>query len=246
MGSTRYILIFTITMCVFSALILSGMFYATKPAADKNEVVFNKRAILSAVKEHLSKPLDEMSDQEVLDVFNDQVEQVSLNTQGEVLTDVQADKIDMAKERKKPESERRLPLFIFNSQDGEKFYILSVRGNGLWDEIWGNIALESDLNTVAGASFDHKGETPGLGAEIKDNPAFSVQFVNKKIYDNEGNLVAVTVKKGGVQDIEHQVDAISGATITSNGVTEMLQRGLNYYEPYLEKLRAESKATGMK
>lgn len=246
MGSTRYILIFTITMCVVSALILSGMFYATKPAADKNEVVFNKRAILSAVREHLSKPLDEMSDQEVLDVFNDQVEQVALNTQGEVLTDVQAEKIDMAKERKKPESDRKLPLFIFNAQDGDKFYILSVRGNGLWDEIWGNIALESDLNTVAGASFDHKAETPGLGAEIKDNPAFSVQFVNKKIYDDEGNLVAVTVKKGGIQDIEHQVDAISGATITSNGVTEMLERGLNYYEPYLQKLRAESNATGMK
>ncbi len=243
MNSTRYILTFTIVMCVISAVVLSGMFYATKPAADKNEIVFNKRAILSAVSTHLSKPLSDMSDEEVLAVFSQQVEQISLNMQGEVLTNIQAEKIDMAKERKKPEADRLLPLFTFTAENGEKYYILSVRGSGLWDEIWGNIALESDLNTVAGASFDHKGETPGLGAEIKDNPAFPAQFVNKKIYNDAGELIAVTVKKGGVQNPTHQVDAISGATITSNGVSEMLKRGLNYYEPYLKKLRSQ---TGMR
>ncbi|MBK7872097.1 MAG: NADH:ubiquinone reductase (Na(+)-transporting) subunit C [Saprospiraceae bacterium] len=242
MSSTRYILIFTITMCVLCALILSGMFYATKPSADKNEVVFNKRAILGAVSSKLGKSLSEMSDEEVLDVFNNQVEQITLNTQGEVVEGVLAEKIDMAKEKKKPEAERVLPLFVFSAEDGKKYYILAVRGSGLWDEIWGNIALESDLNTIVGTSFDHKGETPGLGAEIKDNPAFPAQFVDKKIYDESGELVAVTVKKGGIQDPAHQVDAISGATITSNGVTEMLKRGLGYYEPYLKKLRSQ---TGM-
>ncbi|HMN91513.1 MAG TPA: NADH:ubiquinone reductase (Na(+)-transporting) subunit C [Saprospiraceae bacterium] len=243
MSTTRYILFFTIAMCVASALLLSGMFYATKPASDRNEVVFNKRAILAAVGIHLGKDLNRMSDQEVLDLFDTQVEQVALNMNGEVLEGVLAEKIDMAKERKKPEADRTLPMFIFTTQDGNKFYILSVRGSGLWDEIWGNIALGEDLNTIAGASFDHKAETPGLGAEIKDNPAFPAQFINKQIYKN-GQLVAVNVKKGGIQEPLHQVDAISGATITSNGVTEMLQRGLGYYEPYLQKLRGQG-ATGM-
>lgn len=239
MGSTRYILIFTIVMCVLVALLLSGMFYATKPVADQNEKVFNKRAILAAVDAHLETNSKNMSDQQVLDVFNSQVEQVAVNTQGEVVEGVQAENIDMAKERKKPESERILPFFVYNTKDGKKFYIISVRGNGLWDEIWGNVALESDLNTVAGASFDHKAETPGLGAEIKDNPSFAAQFTDTKIYDEEGMFVSVLVRKGGAKDKEHEVDGISGATITSDGVTKMLKNGLELYQPYFEKIRKE-------
>ena len=154
---------------------------------------------------------------------------------GEAVEGVLAEKIDMAKERKKPESERLLPLFIYE-QGGEKYYIVSVRGNGLWDEIWGNIALESDLSTITGAAFDHKGETPGLGAEIKDNPNFAKKFKGKKIYD-EGEYVSVTVRKGGAKDPEHDVDGISGATVTADGVTEMLHRGIKYYEPYFKTLK---------
>lgn len=239
MGSTRYILIFTISMCVIAAVVLSGMFYATKPAADKNEVVFNKRAILAAVSAHLPKDINDMSDQEVLDVFNGQVQQIAVNTQGEEVGTIKAEDIDMAKERKKPAADRVLPFFVYTDSEGNKYYILSVRGSGLWDEIWGNIALESDLNTVAGASFDHKAETPGLGAEIKDNPAFPEQFINTQIYNEEGKLVSVNVRKGGAKDPLHEVDGISGATITSDGVTKMLKTGLELYQPYLEKLRTE-------
>jgi hypothetical protein len=114
--------------------------------------------------------------------------------------------IDLAVEKKKPEAERLLPLFVFKN-DKEKFYIPSVRGSGLWDEIWGNIAVKSDLNTIAGVTFDHKGETPGLGAEIKDNPGFPGQFVGKQMFkDGE---VAILVKKGGSQDKLYEVDGIS-------------------------------------
>jgi len=245
MGSTRYILIFTISMCVIVALLLSGMFYATKPAADRNEVVFNKRAILAAVDNHLEKSVDQMTDQEVLEVFNTQVEQIAVNTRGEEVGDIKAEDIDMAKERKKPAEDRVLPFFVYSTKDGEKYYIISVRGSGLWDEIWGNIALESDLNTIAGASFDHKAETPGLGAEIKDNPAFPEQFINTQIYNNEGELVSVTVRKGGARDPLHEVDGISGATITSDGVSKMLETGLKLYQPYIEKVRSE-KGAGIK
>jgi len=98
-------------------------------------------------------------------------------------------------------------LFIYNS-NGEKVYIVSVRGNGLWNEIWGNVALQSDFNTVVGATFDHAGETPGLGAEIKDNPTFANNFKGKKIYDN-GEYVSINVRKGGAKDHLHDVDGIS-------------------------------------
>ncbi|MEM9991804.1 MAG: FMN-binding protein, partial [Bacteroidota bacterium] len=171
METTNKIVIFILIITTVVAVMLTGLREATMSTALQNEDVFNKRAILSALGENLDKSPTEMSNDEVLGVFNNKMEQIALNMDGEVIEGLKAEEIDMAKERKKPEAERRLPLYIYNNA-GEKFYIVSVRGNGLWDEIWGTIALKDDLNTIAGASFDHKGETPGLGAEIKDNPTF--------------------------------------------------------------------------
>jgi len=240
-NSTGYILRFVLVMTTLAAVLLTGMLYVTEPTALKAEAVFNKRAILAAVESKLPKPLKEMSDQEVLDLFNSQVEQQVVNLQGEVVTGREAEKIKLEQEKKKPESDRVLPLFIYKDQGGNPFYIFAVRGSGLWDEIWGSVAVESDMNTIAGVSFDHKGETPGLGAEIKDNPGFPAQFVNKKLYNEAGELIAVNVRKGGIADANHDVDAISGATITGNGVTEMMQRGLKYYEPYIKKQQPSGK-----
>lgn len=95
--------------------------------------------------------------------------------------------------------------------------------------------MDSDWNSIAGQAFDHKGETPGLGAEIKDNKAWYKQFTGRKLYDSNGNFKSVSVVKGGIKVVDHQVDAISGATITGNGVDEMMKRGLMYYEPYILK-----------
>ncbi len=245
MESTKYVVGFILILTAAVAVGLTGLREATKTKAAQNEDIFNKRAVLSAVEDYLpeGKTVSELTDQEVVQIF-DNMEQPVLNMQGEVIEGVKAEDIDMARERKKPESERRLPLYIYE-HDGQKFYILSVRGNGLWDEIWGNIALKSDLNTVAGAAFDHKGETPGLGAEIKDNPAFAEQFEGKEIYEDDGEYVSITVRKGGAQDEEHEVDGISGSTVTANGVTEMLHRGIRYYQPYLQKLRQSENAQGL-
>lgn len=245
--TTRYVIIFITILTAVVALMLTGYRQFTKDNADLNEDIFNKRAILLAVQDYLGEGLkvDDLSNQEVLDIFDKQIEQKVINMQGQEVPGQKAEDVDMAQERKKPESDRLLPLFIFN-KDGQKYYIISVRGNGLWDEIWGNIALKSDLETIAGASFDHKGETPGLGAEIKDNPAFPGQFPGKKLYDEKGKYISVKVRKGGAVDKTHEVDGITGATITSDGVTEMLYRGIKYYEPYFNDLRqAQSTSTGM-
>jgi len=236
--SNRQIIVFIVSLTAVVALGLTVLREATEGLAKKNEEIFNKRAVLAAVETKLGKKVAEFSDEEILQIFDSQVEQKVIRTDGSEVEGLTAIEVDMAKERKKPVEEMNLPLFIFTNDRGEKFYILAVRGNGLWDEIWGYIALESDLNTIAGASFDHKGETPGLGAEIKDNPSFPAQFVGKKIYDENGNYVSITVKKGGAEPGNpHQVDAISGATVTSNGVTEMLQRGIAYYQAYFDKLK---------
>ena len=231
--STSKVIIFSLIMTSISAFILAGLFYATAPMAKRGEEVFNKRAILGAVKDYVDG-YDNLLDDQVLDIFNE-IESVALDMEGNIVEDVMADKIDLAQERKKPEAERVLPFFKY-SAGGKDYYILSVRGKGLWDDIWGYVAVESDLRTIAGASFDHKGETPGLGAEIKDNPAFSRQFGGKKIY-KDGTYVSVGVIKGGAKDLAYEVDGLSGATVTANGVDEMLYRGIKYYEPYFGKAK---------
>lgn len=247
MESTKSIVLFIVIMTGIVAVSLTGLRQSTKDIAERNEDVFAKRAVLSSVRDYLDKPVSEYSDEEVLEIFANDIEQYVLNTGGEVVEegDGVADLIDMGREAKKSEEDRVLPLYIYNKGD-EKFYILSVRGRGLWDAIWGTIALKDDLVTVAGAAFDHAGETPGLGAEIKDNPAFSAQFSGKRIYSTyNGDYTAVVVRKGGARNPEYEVDGISGATVTADGVTEMIRRGIKYYEPYLEQFRGEE-VLGMK
>lgn len=235
MESTNYVVGFTLAMTVIVALTLSSLFYGTKDQVAQNADVFNKRAILSAISDKLDKPVGDFSDQDVLSLFEEKMEQKVLDMNGDEVDGVMAEKVDMAKESKKPEENRQLPLFIYNA-GGEKVYIVAVRGSGLWDAIWGNVALQSDFTTVVGASFDHAGETPGLGAEIKDNPAFSKQFGGKKIY-KEGEFVSVGVIKGGAKNPAYEVDGLSGATVTADGVDEMLYRGIKYYEPYFGRAK---------
>lgn len=136
-----------------------------------------------------------------------------------------------------------LTLYICNSDNGEKFYVIPVRGAGLWGPVWGYVSLKDDYNTIYGAVFDHKSETPGLGAEISTD-AFASQFGGKSIFDSNGNYVSVKVVKGGAKaGSQHEVDAISGGTITSQAVEEMLFKNINEYLDFFSsqaKTRAEA------
>jgi len=241
MESTRGIVIFIAIMTGLVAIGLTSLRQVTNPIAEKGEDVFNKRAILGSVKNYLDKPVADYTDDEILGIFKNDIKQYALDMNGDIVEEgaSAADDIDMAKESKKPEAERLLPLYTYENDKG-KFYILSVRGRGLWDAIWGTIALKEDVITVAGASFDHAGETPGLGAEIKDNPTFAGNFGKEyepKRIINDGEYTSILVRKGGAKNPDYEVDGISGATVTADGVTEMLYRGIKYYEPYLASLR---------
>ncbi|NND06202.1 MAG: NADH:ubiquinone reductase (Na(+)-transporting) subunit C [Saprospiraceae bacterium] len=234
MHSTRYIVTFVIILTAVVALVLSLMATGLKPIHDRNEAIYNKKAIISAIETDLGMAVNDLSGEEIQSIFDEKIKQVVVDDEGNVLDGIQAEDVDMAKEKKKPVPERKFPIYVYDAPDG-KIYIVSVRGSGLWDEIWGNIALEDDFNTVAGAAFDHKGETPGLGAEIKDNPNFADQFEGKKLYGEGGEFTSIAVVKNGASGV-HQVDGISGATITGNGVEDMLELGIKYYEPYFEKI----------
>ncbi len=236
MHNTRYIVLFVTALTAVVALVLSLMATGLKPIHDRNEAIYNKKAILAAVEDYLDTEVSDLTSENVQQIFDENVEQKVLDMEGNVIEGLKAEDISLAKEEKKPLADQRLPLYVFDSGKGT-VYVTSVRGSGLWDKIWGNIAIESDFNTIAGATFDHAGETPGLGAEIKDNPSFREQFEGKKLYDEAGAFVSVDVVKGGIKQPAHEVDGISGATVTCVGVAEMLERGLEYYQPYFEKAK---------
>ncbi len=131
------------------------------------------------------------------------------------------------------EKQRELPVYVCTKEDGSNFYVFPLRGKGLWGPIWGYISVESDMNTVYGAVFDHKSETPGLGAEINQS-WFQKNFRGKKIYENGQFRSIEVVKAGTAEASDYSVDAISGGTITSKGVQAMLYDCLEGYESFIK------------
>ena len=168
------------------------------------------------------------------------VEELSLKIDGTNDQSVSTFNISLNKELKKPDSEQRYPLYVA-SVDKDKFYIVPLRGAGLWDAIWGYIALENDFKTIKGVVFDHKSETAGLGAEITQD-WFQDSFKGEKILDQKNNLVGIDVSKTnndpkGLDKEDNQVDYISGATITGDGVSDMISERLEKYTSYFDKMK---------
>lgn len=152
-----------------------------------------------------------------------------------IIEQKKVDKSSISKEIEEISSERKLPVFVLEKESGT-YYVFPMQGKGLWGPIWGFISLEDDMNTIYGAVFDHKSETPGLGAEITES-WFEDTFIGKKLYQ-EDNFRSVEVIKGGADAANlHGVDAISGGTITSKGVEAMVYDCLISYEKYFENLR---------
>ena len=163
--------------------------------------------------------------------------ELSLTASGNLDDQVSAFEINLNNELKKHVDQQRFPLYEANV-DGNKFYVVPLRGAGLWNAIWGYIALREDKNTIQGAVFDHTGETAGLGAEITQQ-WFQDRFVGEKVFDTQGKLVGINVSKTNndpkdTDKDDHEVDAISGATITGDGVTDMILERLTHYLPYLK------------
>ncbi len=227
--SNRYVFLYASVMVIVVALILSGAATLLRPLQERNMRIEKMQNILSTI----NIPADRAEAEELFNRYITETKVV--NHEGEEI-EGDAFEVDLQDENRKPVEERQLPVFIADV-DGENYYVVPVRGAGLWGPIWGYVGLESDLVTIAGANFDHASETPGLGAEIADRP-FEEQFRGKRIYDEDGDFRPVTVVKGTAPpDDPHRVDGISGGTITSNGVTNMLRDGLEVYKSYFEKLK---------
>jgi len=228
--SNKYIFIFSTVMVVIVAALLSLAATILQPAQARNLEIEKKRSMLESIRvEATRKNAVELYDRYIKESF-------VLNTRGEPVDGVDAFTVVLRNEQKKPSEQQSLPLFRATAEDGEQVIILPVEGKGLWGPINGYVSLKKDMNTIYGVTFDHKGETPGLGAEINTTP-FESMFRGKKLYDDQ-KFVSVKVVKGGAKDDDiHGVDAISGGTITSKGLEKMLSDCISKYDGYLLKNR---------
>lgn len=229
-NSNSYTFIFSIIMVI---LVGSGLAYTAtslKGLQDKNVLEEKMQSILATIGIETERADAPAKYEEYIESA------LVLNNSGEVVEGVDAFAVDLNKEMDKAVEEQVFPLYVANVE-GEKYYIIPLYGAGLWNAIWGYVSLKEDMNTISGASFDHAGETPGLGAEITKE-YFTQRFVDEKIFNASGNLVGVSVVKGytgGNNKDDNTVDIISGSTITSTGVSNMIAERLQHYLPYFEK-----------
>lgn len=231
-NKNSYTFTFSAILVIVVGALLAFASESLKPMQKENVRIEKMQNILASVK--IESTADDANDK-----FNKFIiEQIVLNAEGNKVesSDVSAFDVDVIKEyRTVPAEDRNYPLFVFE-EGGKQKYIVPLAGKGLWGPIWGYVAFEEDMNTIYGSTFDHKTETPGLGAEINQDE-FQNKFIGKAIFDDNGKFVSIEVKKGGsdVKGNPHAVDGISGGTITSNGVGEMIERTLNIYVPYFKK-----------
>ncbi len=221
-NSNIYIVVYATVMVVVVAALLAVTALSLQGRQRANTLNEKKEAILASLG---------AAEQD----YDKYIAAYAVDAQGERIESVSADEaLQLLFDLKKAEAAATYP--VFEAADGR--IVLPVNGTGLWGPIWGYVALEKDMNTVAGAVFGHQGETPGLGAEIATEK-YQQKFVGKRIFDG-AQFVSIVLRKGGAQDPEHEVDAITGGTKTSDGVTAMLKTSLGHYLPLLEARRNAS------
>lgn len=219
-NKNSYTVIYATVLVVLVAAVLAMASYLLKDRQQRNVAIETKQMILKSVKLGLEA---ESADDKAAYIEEQYAKYITDTT-------IKSETGDLS-------------LFICSMDSGEKMYIVPVHGTGLWGPIWGYVALKEDMSTIYGTTYDHKSETPGLGAEI-NTPAFNKQFEGKQIFKN-GEFVSVMVVKGGANpESTNEVDAISGGTITSKAVEAMLQSSISEYLTYFRaKLEGAAQAS---
>ena len=231
-NSNTYQILYAAVMVLLVGSLLALIYMALKPKQNENIANDTRKQILSAL--HIAAP----DDNQVKETYEKYIIQDLLVDRDGNITDSArnvAFEVDMKKNVKL--AERQLPVMKCKMDDGSIKYVLPMYGAGLWGPIWGYVAVNDDGNTIYGANFSHEGETPGLGARIADKD-FQDEFVDKHLFQ-EGEFKGVVVLKKGQKSVSgaEQIDALTGATITSRGVSDMLVDCLTPYKGFLEKLQ---------
>lgn len=250
--SNTYIIVFSAVLTIILGGLLSLANQGLKPMQQKSIELDTKKKILGAVTDLQDKKGDE-----ILELYNSSIESIVVDINGGLIEknekggDIVAENVNIAKNFKKNPEERMYPVFKFHKpgdKDAIEAYIFPVYGKGLWGPIWGFIALETDLSTIKGTSFDHKTETPGLGARITSTE-IRERYNGKKVFDDSNSLISISMLKGennasSALD-DHHIDGLSGATLTANGVNDMLENYFKYYESYINKSKSATKKVAL-
>lgn len=222
--SNAYIVFYSAVMVIIVAVLLAFTSLSLKERQDANVLNEKKDAIAASL--GLAKGS-----------YDQYIEAYVVNAQGEKI-ETEVAPLQMLFDLPASFAAGEYPVFE-NKENGEVVFPLT--GKGLWDDIWGYVALEADMNTIKGAIFDHAGETPGLGAEIA-TAKFQAQFVGQTIYEGD-QLVGIEVVKGGAQGAPHSVDAVTGGTKTSEGLENMIKDCIGYYDAFMKARTAAATAT---
>ena len=240
-----YTLLFAVGMVIVVGSILAYTASVLKPNIDANKRLEMQQNILYAmgINDNDEKSVAFISTDKAPEAFSKYIIKQLVIQDGNVTEDSTAYLIDVKKEKtlaKDASYSRRLPLFV-GEKDGKTIYVAPIRGKGLWDAIWAYVAIDENM-VIQGIFFDHKGETPGLGANINKR-FFMDDFIGEDLMHN-GVFKGVTVAKGNNDPLnkrkdDNKVDAIAGATITGDGVSSMLRSELRLYVPYFKKLKSD-------
>lgn len=248
--TNKYTILFAIGMVIVVGSLLAFTASSLAPNIDVNKRLEKQQNILYAmgINENTSSSAKFVSTEKAPDLFKQYIVEQIIIQGGDISSSEDAYLIDVKKQQanSKVGIERKLPLFV-GEKENEKFYIAPIRGKGLWDAIWAYVAMDENM-VIQGAYFDHKGETPGLGANIKER-FFMDDFIGEHLMEN-GNFKGITVSKSNadpknIDKMDYEVDAIAGATITGDGVAAMIKSELKLYVPYFKSLKTKAYGTSL-
>jgi Na+-transporting NADH:ubiquinone oxidoreductase subunit C len=233
-NSNKYVFGFSIVICLVCGILLSAVTESLRKPQEINAEIEVKKNILKAVGLSVDR---KMKAGDILRLFEEKIDEVVVDNQGNIVEGVKPKDIgDKVKDQ--------LPLYIYKENGKIASYAYPIVGQGLWSTLYGYLAIDADATTVRGITFYKHGETPGLGAEI-EQAWFQKNFVGKTVYSvKEKNVTPIIVVKGKAADqfqgdkLNYHVDGITAATLTGAGVTDLLNRWINAYEPYFSKVRA--------
>ncbi|WP_440068236.1 Na(+)-translocating NADH-quinone reductase subunit C [Tenacibaculum discolor] len=240
--SNLYTVLFAIGMVLVVGALLAFTASSLRPTINANKRIEKQQNILYAmgVNENDETSVEFVSKDKVAEEFAKYIKKQLVIEGDNVSEDAEAYLIDIKKQQTaaKEGKTRKLPLFV-GEKEGKTFYIAPIRGKGLWDAIWGYVAMDKNM-VVQGVFFDHKGETPGLGANIKQR-YFMDDFIGEDLMNN-GSFKGISVSKSNndpknEDKNDNEVDAIAGATITGNGVAAMIKSEIGLYVPYFKTLK---------
>ncbi len=238
--SNTYIILYSAAITVVCGGLLAFASTSLKEKQDANIAMEQKQNILSSV-------LTLNKEDNINEIYAKKVNGFVIDFDGNVKDGLKPEDVVVAVQYKKAPKDRLLPVYEFrNDSNKVEYAVMPVYGYGLWNNIWGFVAVKSDFNTVQGVKFQHAGETPGLGARI-ESEEIQERYKGKSIFDN-GNLVSITIQKGeghDYADSPHKVDGMSGATLTGKGVNNMLKDYLACYEKYLKKNTDANKTSSL-